>query len=62
MDSIIYNGLSCRDRYRLTIELQFHRRTSVGIPAVLATGNGTRRIEDGQMIAVDGGAGMVSLD
>jgi len=33
-----------------------------GILAMLATGNGTRRIEDGQMIAVDGGAGMVSLD
>jgi pyruvate,water dikinase len=32
-----------------------------GIPAVLATGNATRRIEDGQMITVDGGAGTVEL-
>ena len=30
-----------------------------GIPAVLATGNGTRRIHDGQMITVDGSAGTV---
>jgi pyruvate,water dikinase len=32
-----------------------------GIPAVLATGNGTRRIRDGQIITVDGGAGKVTL-
>jgi pyruvate,water dikinase len=32
-----------------------------GIPAVLGTGNATRRIQDGQMITVDGGAGTVSL-
>ena len=32
-----------------------------GIPAVLATGVGTRRIQDGQMITVDGSAGIVSL-
>jgi pyruvate,water dikinase len=33
-----------------------------GIPAVLATGVGTRRIQDGQIITVDGGAGTVSLN
>jgi rifampicin phosphotransferase len=33
-----------------------------GIPAVLATGAATRRIQDGQMITVDGGAGIVSLN
>ncbi|MCE7859808.1 MAG: hypothetical protein DYG86_08490 [Chloroflexi bacterium CFX2] len=33
-----------------------------GIPAVLATGVGTRRIHDGQMITVDGGVGIVSLN
>ena len=33
-----------------------------GIPAVLATGVGTRRIKDGQMITVDGSAGIVSLN
>jgi pyruvate,water dikinase len=33
-----------------------------GIPAVLATGVGTRRIQDGQSITVDGGAGTVSLN
>jgi len=33
-----------------------------GIPAVLATGIGTRRIMDGQTITVDGGAGIVSLN
>ncbi|HLO13569.1 MAG TPA: PEP/pyruvate-binding domain-containing protein, partial [Anaerolineales bacterium] len=33
-----------------------------GIPAVLATGVGTRRIKDGQIITVDGGAGTVMLD
>lgn len=33
-----------------------------GIPAVLATGNGTRLIHNGQTITVDGGAGIVSLN
>jgi pyruvate,water dikinase len=33
-----------------------------GIPAVLATGVGTRRIHDGQIITVDGSAGSVSLN
>jgi phosphoenolpyruvate synthase/pyruvate phosphate dikinase len=33
-----------------------------GIPAVLATGNGTRRIKDGQTITVDGSAGTVTLN
>jgi pyruvate,water dikinase len=33
-----------------------------GIPAVLATGVGTRRIHDGQSITVDGSAGIVSLN
>jgi phosphohistidine swiveling domain-containing protein len=33
-----------------------------GIPAVLATGVATRRVRDGQMITVDGGAGIVSLN
>jgi pyruvate,water dikinase len=33
-----------------------------GIPAVLATGIGTRRIQDGQTITVDGSAGTVTLD
>ena len=32
-----------------------------GIPAVLATGVGTRRIQDGQTITVDGSAGTVTL-
>ena len=32
-----------------------------GIPAVLATGVGTRRIQDGQLITVDGSAGTVVL-
>jgi pyruvate,water dikinase len=32
-----------------------------GIPAVLATGVATRRIQNGQIITVDGGAGTVSL-
>jgi pyruvate,water dikinase len=32
-----------------------------GIPAVLATGVGTRRIKDGQSITVDGSAGTVEL-
>lgn len=30
-----------------------------GIPAVLATGSGTERLEDGQMVTVDGGTGRV---
>jgi rifampicin phosphotransferase len=33
-----------------------------GIPAVLATGVATRRVTDGQMITVDGSAGIVSLN
>jgi len=33
-----------------------------GIPAVLATGVGTRRVKDGQIITVDGSAGIVSLN
>ena len=33
-----------------------------GIPAVLGTGSATRRIQDGQMISVDGNAGTVSLE
>jgi pyruvate,water dikinase len=33
-----------------------------GIPAVLATGVGTRRIRDGQTVTVDGSAGTVTLD
>jgi rifampicin phosphotransferase len=32
-----------------------------GIPAVLATGSGTRRIQNGQTITVDGSAGTVTL-
>ncbi len=32
-----------------------------GIPAVLATASGTRRIKDGQIITVDGSAGTVTL-
>ena len=32
-----------------------------GIPAVLGTGAATRRIRNGQMITVDGGAGVVTL-
>ena len=32
-----------------------------GIPAVLATSNGTRRIRDGQTVTVDGDAGSVTL-
>jgi pyruvate,water dikinase len=32
-----------------------------GIPAVLGTGAATHRIQDGQMITVDGSAGTVSL-
>jgi pyruvate,water dikinase len=33
-----------------------------GIPAVLSTGVGTRRIQDGQTITVDGSVGIVSLN
>lgn len=33
-----------------------------GIPAVLATGVATRVIQDGQIITVDGGAGLVTLE
>jgi pyruvate,water dikinase len=32
-----------------------------GIPAVMGTGVATRRIQDGQMITVDGSAGTVTL-
>ncbi len=32
-----------------------------GIPAVLGTGNATRRIESGQRITVDGDSGTVTL-
>jgi pyruvate,water dikinase len=32
-----------------------------GIPAVLGTGNGTQRIVSGQLIAVDGDAGTVTI-
>ena len=32
-----------------------------GIPAVLGTGVATRRIQSGQMITVDGSAGVVNL-
>jgi pyruvate,water dikinase len=32
-----------------------------GIPAVMGTGNGTQRIQTGQMITVDGDAGTVTL-
>ena len=32
-----------------------------GIPAVMATGSGTRRIHNGQIITVDGSAGMVKV-
>ena len=30
-----------------------------GVPAVVATGDGTRRLRDGQVVTVDGGAGVV---
>jgi pyruvate,water dikinase len=33
-----------------------------GIPAVMGTGLATRRIRDGQMVTVDGGAGVVTLE
>jgi pyruvate,water dikinase len=33
-----------------------------GIPAVMGTGVATRRIQDGQTIKVDGGAGTVTLE
>ncbi|MGH3981507.1 MAG: PEP-utilizing enzyme [Pseudonocardiaceae bacterium] len=32
-----------------------------GIPAVLATGNATELLRDGQLVTVDGSAGTVSL-
>jgi len=32
-----------------------------GIPAVVGTGNATERIHDGQLIEVDGDAGIVRL-
>jgi len=32
-----------------------------GIPAVMATGVATRRIQNGQMLTVDGTAGTVTL-
>jgi pyruvate,water dikinase len=32
-----------------------------GIPAVVATGNGTALLQDGQIVTVDGAAGIVSL-
>ena len=32
-----------------------------GIPAVLGVGNGTKRIEHGQMITIDGDAGTVVI-
>jgi pyruvate,water dikinase len=32
-----------------------------GIPAVLATGDGTRRIRDGETVTVDGTAGVVRV-
>jgi pyruvate,water dikinase len=31
-----------------------------GIPAVMGTGSGTRTLTDGQMVVVDGTAGLVS--
>lgn len=33
-----------------------------GIPAVLATGNGTRTLKDGMLVTVDGGTGVVEID
>ena len=33
-----------------------------GIPAVVGTGEATRRLRDGQVIVVDGGAGVVEVD
>ena len=32
-----------------------------GIPAVLATGQATRRLSDGDLVSVDGTAGIVSM-
>ena len=32
-----------------------------GLPAVVATGNGTTRIKDGQRVRVDGGRGIVTI-
>jgi rifampicin phosphotransferase len=33
-----------------------------GIPAVVGTGEATRRLRDGQVVVVDGGAGLVEMD
>ena len=33
-----------------------------GIPAVVGTGEATRRLRDGQVVVVDGGAGVVEMD
>ena len=32
-----------------------------GIPAVVGTGNATRVLRDGQLVTVDGGAGLVEV-
>jgi pyruvate,water dikinase len=32
-----------------------------GIPAVVGTGESTRRLRDGQVVVVDGGAGVVEM-
>lgn len=34
----------------------------VGIPAVVGTGDATARLHDGQLVIVDGGAGLVVLE
>ncbi len=34
----------------------------VGIPAVVGTGDATARLHDGQVVIVDGGAGLVEMD
>ena len=34
---------------------------AVGIPAVVGTGDATRCLHDGQVVTVDGGAGLVEL-
>jgi len=33
-----------------------------GVPAVLGTGDATRRIRSGQRVTVDGGSGVVKVD
>jgi len=33
-----------------------------GIPAVVGTGEATRRLRDGQVVVVDGSAGVVEMD